>query len=230
MYRKELFQTLRNVLNISIISVLLVGCLSKSSGSNFVDQPTTQSAQPSAPTGNRTPTISGIPSTAINFDNAYMFMPTAIDPDGDQLNFSIKNQPPWAEFNNTSGELSGQPSLGHVGTYANIEISVTDGSAEAKLPMFAISVDQTGTISTTLSWMPPTQNDDGSPLMDLAGYKIYWGTVRGQYTHSATINNPGMSSYVVENLSPGTYEFAGTSFNQAGVESEYSNPVTKVLN
>jgi hypothetical protein len=66
--------------------------------------------------------------------------------------------------------------------------------------------------------------------MDLAGYKIYWGTTPGQYTHSVKIENAGMSSYVVENLTPGTYEFAATSFNEAGVESAYSNPATRVLN
>ncbi len=223
MYRKELSQALRNALNLSIISVVLVGCLDQDgSGSGFVDQ--------AAPTGNNAPTISGNPMTAIDIGSAYAFTPTASDPDGDELTFSVNNRPSWADFDNTSGELSGQPALGNVGTYASIEISVSDGKAKTALPIFAISVDQVGTISTTLSWMPPTQNEDGSPLMDLAGYKIYWGTTRGQYTHSATIDNPGISSYVVENLTPGIYEFAGKSFNQAGVESAYSDPVIKVLN
>ena len=223
MYRKELSQALRNALNLSIISIVLAGCLEQGeSGSGFVDQ--------AAPTGNNAPTISGNPMTAIDIGSAYAFTPTASDPDGDELTFSVNNRPSWADFDNTTGELSGQPELVSVGTYPSIEISVSDGTAKTALPIFAISVDQVGTVSTTLSWMPPTQNEDGSPLMDLAGYKIYWGTIRGQYTHLATIDNPGISSYVVENLSPGIYEFAGTSFNQAGVESAYSDPVTKVLN
>ncbi len=226
MYRKELFQTLRNALNLSVISFVLVGCLEQSgSDAGFVAK-----AAPAGPAGNNAPTISGNPMTAIDIGSEYAFTPTASDPDGDELNFSVKNQPSWADFDNTTGELSGQPAPGSIGTYASIEISVSDGKAKTALPIFAISVDQVGTISTTLSWMPPTQNDDGSPLMDLAGYKIYWGTTRGQYTHSATINNPGISTYVVENLTPGIYEFAGTSFNQAGFESEYSDPVIKVLN
>lgn len=168
--------------------------------------------------------------TAVNIDTEYMFVPTASDADKDELKFSIKNKPSWADFDTTTGKLSGQPTLENVGTYASIKISASDGKANAALPKFAISVDQLGTVSMTLNWNPPTQNEDGSPLTDLAGYKIYWGTVRGQYTHSATIDNPGVSSYVVENLSPGTYEFAGTSFNFDGVESEYSNPIVKVLN
>lgn len=225
MYRKEISQTLRNALNLSIISVVLAGCLDQSgSESGFVER--------AAPTGdtNNAPTISGNPPTAVEFGNEYSFTPRASDPDGDALSFSVRNQPAWAEFDNSTGELFGQPREGDVGTYASIEVSVSDGKATAALPQFAISVDQIGTVSTTLSWTPPTENEDGSPLLDLAGYKIYWGTTRGQYTHSVTIDNPGVSTYVVENLSPGIYDFAGTSFNQDGVESDYSEPVTKVLN
>ena len=229
MYRKELFRAGRNALNLAIISVALVGCLDQvGSGSEFANQP--GATGQAIPTGNNAPTISGSPTTAIDIGTAYAFTPIASDLDGDELTFSINNQPSWAEFDSTTGELSGLPGMENIGAYASIEIAVSDGTAKTALPIFAISVDQVGTISTTLSWTPPTQNEDGSPLMDLAGYKIYWGTVRGQYTHSATIDNPGISSYVVENLTPGTYEFAGTSFNQDGVESDYSAPAIRVLN
>lgn len=229
MYRKELSQKLRNALNLSIISVVLAGCLDQGeSDAGFVNK--TGPTDDNAPTGNNAPTISGNPMTAIDIGSMYSFTPTASDPDGDELTFSVKNQPPWADFDKGTGALSGQPALGSVGTYASIEISVSDGKDKAALPRFAISVDQVGTISTTLNWTPPTQNEDGSALMDLAGYNIYWGTTPGQYTHSVKIENAGMSSYVVENLSPGTYEFAATSFNDAGVESAYSNPATRVLN
>ena len=229
MYRKELSQAFRNALNLSIISIVLAGCLEQGqSESGFVNNATPTGND--VPIGNNAPTISGNPMTAIDIGSAYSFTPTASDPDGDKMTFSVMNQPSWADFDKTTGALSGQPALGSVGTYASIEISVSDGKAESVLPRFAISVDQVGTISTTLNWTPPTQNEDGSALMDLAGYKIYWGTTPGQYTHSVKIENAGMSSYVVENLSPGTYEFAATSFNDAGVESAYSNPATRVLN
>jgi hypothetical protein len=82
----------------------------------------------------------------------------------------------------------------------------------------------------TLSWTPPTQNEDGTALTDLAGYWIYWGTSPGSYPDSVKIDNPGLSTYVVDNLVPGTYEFVATSFNASGVESVYSNPATKVVN
>ena len=97
------------------------------------------------------------------------------------------------------------------------------------MPRFSISVNQIGSFSTTLNWTAPTQNEDGSTLVDLAGYRLYWGTGSGDYAHSVTIDNPGITTYLVENLSAGTYEFVATSFNEAGVESVYSNVATKVL-
>lgn len=80
--------------------------------------------------------------------------------------------------------------------------------------------------SATLNWTPPTRNEDGSSLTDLAGYTFYWGTSSGNYPNSVTINNPGISTYVVENLAPGNYEFVSTSFNSSGVESRRSNSAT----
>ena len=81
-----------------------------------------------------------------------------------------------------------------------------------------------------VNWTPPTENEDGSPLTDLAGYKFYWGTTPGVYSDSVTVNNPGISSYVIDNLAPGTYEFVARSFDSEGVESAYSNPTTRTVN
>ena len=51
------------------------------------------------------------------------------------------------------------------------------------LPAFSITVTQVGLGSMSLSWTPPTQNTDGSALTDLAGYKLYYGTVLWQLRH-----------------------------------------------
>jgi len=174
--------------------------------------------------------ISGNPAGAVKIGEAYSFTPNASDTDNDSLSFAIDSKPSWASFNTGTGKLSGQPTLGNIGVYSNILISVSDGAASASLPRFSISVDQVGTLSTTLSWTPPTENEDGTALTDLDGYKIYWGTTPGNYPNSVTINNEGLTTYVVDNLVPGTYEFVATSFNTAGVESVYSNPATKVVN
>jgi len=83
--------------------------------------------------------------------------------------------------------------------------------------------------SVTLTWTPPTQNTDGTELTDLAGYRLYWGTSSGNYPSSVTIDNPGVTSYVLDGLAAGTYYFAATAFNTAGVESDYSVEATKAV-
>ena len=220
-------RTIRNTTFLALAALLLSGCLSGSSDDGASSAAPTPTPTPT-PT-NSAPRISGNPASAVNVGDAYSFTPTASDADGDSLTFSIANMPGWASFDSATGELSGQPTLGDVGTYSNISISVSDGTVSASLSGFTITVNQMSSLSATLSWTAPTQNEDGSALEDLAGYKIYWGTTPGNYTNSVTIDTIGTTTYVVENLSPGTYEFVATAYNTSGVESRYSSPATKVL-
>jgi len=81
-----------------------------------------------------------------------------------------------------------------------------------------------------LSWTPPTENTDGSSLTDLAGYKIRYGASPGSYSDTITINNSGLTSYLVENLASADWHFVMTSFNSAGIESSYSIEVSKTVN
>lgn len=193
------------------------------------DEPPPDEPPPENPPANSAPSISGNPSTAVNVGSAYSFTPSASDADGDTLAFDITNMPAWAVFDTATGRLSGTPQPEDVGRYANIVISVSDGQASAALAAFTIDVEAISLGSVTLSWTPPTENTDGTPLTDLAGYRIYWGDGSGSYPNSVTLENPGLTTYVVENLAPGTYEFVATSYNSAGVESDYSAPATKTV-
>ena len=94
-------------------------------------------------------------------------------------------------------------------------------------PKTDLAVQAVATGSATLSWTPPTTNTDGSPLGDLAGYKVYWGTSQGNYTNSIAVTNAGITSYVVEQLTPATWYFVTTAINSNGVESDYSNVASK---
>ncbi len=178
---------------------------------------------------NSAPTISGTPASSVNQGQGYSFTPVADDADGDTLTFSISGLPSWASFTAASGSLGGTPGAADVGVYTNIVISVSDGQVSTALPAFSISVNAISLGSVTLDWTAPTENEDGTPLTDLAGYKIYWGTSPGDYPNSATIDNPSVTTYVVENLAPGTYEFVATSVNSAGVESRYSGIATRTV-
>jgi hypothetical protein len=172
---------------------------------------------------NSPPVISGNPQTAIMMGDSYSFTPTASDPDGDSLTFSVQNLPDWVSFDSPTGRIAGQPSLVDVGVFERIVISVSDGIASASLGEFSITVSQGALGSMTLSWTPPTQNTDGTALTDLAGYRIYYGISQGNYPNRVVIDTAGITSYIVDNLVPNTYYVVATSINSFGIESAYSN-------
>ena len=179
--------------------------------------------------GNRAPTISGSPPTSAREGQAYAFTPAAADADGDPLSFSITNRPAWATFNTVNGALTGTPGAGTVGTYSSITIRVSDGVATTALPAFSIAVQQSAMGSATLSWQAPTTRTDGSPLTNLAGYRIRYGTSSGNYPNLVGIPNGGLTSAVIENLPPSTYYFVISAYDTTGVESVNSSPVSKTI-
>jgi hypothetical protein len=182
---------------------------------------------PPPPATNNQPTISGTPGTSVLIGDTYAFAPAASDPDNDRLTFSVQGKPEWAVFSDTTGNLTGVPSLADVGSYPGIVISVSDGDMSASLPQFSLDVVQNADGSVTISWTPPTLNEDGSELTDLAAYKFYYGTSSGNYTEQVRVDNPGLTSFVIENLTPATYFIVATAINSDEVESEFSNETTK---
>lgn len=191
------------------------------------NQVTPPSNPPPAGSTNQAPTIGGTPSAQVLQGAQFNFLPTANDPNGDSLSFSVVNKPVWASFDAATGRLSGTPGAADVGTYANIRISVSDGVATTNLPAFSVAVVATAFGSATLTWEAPTQNTDGSPAA-LTGFKIYWGTSEGTYSNSVSLSNPGLSSYVVDQLTPATWYFVVTALSASG-ESEYSNVGQKII-
>src|SRR4029079_7964221 len=159
------------------------------------------------------------------------FQPVASDPDGNVLTFSISaNKPAWATFNTSNGSLTGTPGAGEVGTATGLVISVSDGKGgSASLAAFTIAVQAVTTGSALLTWVPPIQNTDGTALTDLAKFKVYWGPALGSYPSSALVNNAAATSYLVDNLVPGTYYFVVTAVNGQNVESQFSNVATKTI-
>ena len=178
---------------------------------------------------NRAPTISGSPLLSTVVGVLYSFQPSASDPDGNTLSFSIQNRPSWASFDTATGHLSGTPGLADILNFSNITISVTDGTATVSLPSFNLSVIALANGKATVSWTPPTTNTDGSTLANLAGYRILYGRSADNLDQSATVNNAGASSFTIENLSTGTWYFGVVAVNSVGYESDVSAVATKVI-
>lgn len=187
------------------------------------------SASSPGSSGNSPPVISGQPPAAVRVGEPYSFRPSASDPNGDVLSFAATNLPPWASLDEQTGRLTGTPAAGDEGSHESISISVSDGRASASLGPFSIAVTQTATGAVTLSWLPPTQNADGTPLVDLAGYRIRYGRDAEDLRQSVSIGNPSVNTYLVEQLSAGTWYFAVFAIRNSGVESLPSVVLSKTI-
>jgi len=139
--------------------------------------------------------ISGQPAPAVPAGVDYSFTPTT-NASGSSVSFTVSNAPAWATFDPKLGKLSGVPSAANVGTYPGILISVSDGASSSSLAAFSIQVTS-GAVAgpsnplsaATLAWDAPTSNVDGTPLLNLAGYRINYGTDATTLDHSVVIND-----------------------------------------
>jgi hypothetical protein len=199
----------------------------KISASDGVDQATLSSFVITVNSfSNQAPAISGNPPGQVAIGGLYSFVPTADDPDGDILVFTITGEPAWANFDSATGRLWGEPGVADAGTHSGIQINVTDGNDSAALPAFAITIVAQALGTVTISWTAPTENDDDTPLTDLAGFKVYIGTSAGHLPRVERISTPGASTYLIENLTPGTWFYAMTAFNTSETESIKSDVVS----
>lgn len=81
--------------------------------------------------------------------------------------------------------------------------------------------------SVTLSWDAPTTNADGTPLTDLAGYKVYDGRSSGVYTTSTDVGS--LTTATIAGYAAGTYYFTVVAYDASGNESDHSNEVVATL-
>ncbi|WP_156885913.1 tandem-95 repeat protein [Rheinheimera baltica] len=178
---------------------------------------------------NDAPTINGTPATRVTQDNAYSFMPTAEDVDGDDLTFSITNKPSWAVFDTASGALTGTPTNTDVGITTNIVITVSDADLTASLPAFSITVDNTndapvisGAPATTVaqdavySFTPTASDPDDDSLTFSIVNKPSWATfdsATGSMTGTPTNSDVGTTTAIAISVSDGEFSASLPVFN-----------------
>jgi hypothetical protein len=68
-------------------------------------------------------------------------------------------------------------------------------------------------------------NVDGTPLLDLAGYNVYYGSLSGIYTDYRVLDNPGLVTYMLDLPSSGSWSIVITALDSVGNESALSNEV-----
>ncbi len=195
--------------------VLCNGC-----GGGGGGTPKAQAATNVAPVvpANRAPTIAGDAPAQVRVGAEYLFQPISADADGDALAFTATNLPPWAEFDAANGRISGRPSLSDVGEYEGITITVADASHQTHTAEFAIVVQGPANGVAQLKWASPVSKVDGSPLDDLAGYRILYGHAEDELTQSVLLMSPAATSFEFTTLDTGTWYFAIVAVNANGLE------------
>ncbi len=88
---------------------------------------------------------------------------------------------------------------------------------------------KSGTGTAQISWTPPTTTTDGSTLLNLAGYDIYYGTNPSALTQEVQVSNIGLTTYDVTGLGTGTWYFVVTSYTTDGTQSAPSNVVSQTI-
>jgi hypothetical protein len=118
-----------------------------------------------------------------------------------------------------------------MGTYPSIKISVSDGKSTTTFPAFSIVVERAlaGSESAALKWHAPKENEDGSKIRDLAGFRIYYGQRASSLDYRVEIPSPHIKKASIEALQQGTWYFSVTAYTERGSESVLSEIVSKTI-
>ncbi|MFB3106645.1 MAG: hypothetical protein ACE1ZA_17210 [Pseudomonadales bacterium] len=120
--------------------------------------------------------------------------------------------------------LADSEQVGPITAATTYTLSCT-GPGGTAIEMLTVAI----TTTVSLDWVAPTQNVDGTPLTNLAAYRIYYGSGSRSYDDFLDVTDPTATSYAVDVVS-GTYYVAMTAINGDGNESAYSNEVIKTAN
>lgn len=191
---------------------------------------------------NDAPSISGSPLTSVAAGQAYSFIPTANDPEGDTpLTFSITNRPSWAVFDTSTGALTGTPTNANVGTTTGIVIRVEDPSmAGNDLPSFNLTV-QNPTPPTPADSAPVigqgtttsvTMSEDNSPVAfaltlsatDPQNDPLTWRVSSAAEKGTAAVFGSG-NSIAVEYIPEGNFNGSDT-FRVAVSDGNFGDSIT----
>ncbi|MDB6091106.1 MAG: hypothetical protein JWN85_3890 [Gammaproteobacteria bacterium] len=201
----------------------------------FVVQVTAAPTSAPAPVNSPPQITAGQPATSVQAGAHYAFQPSATDPEGDALTFSITGTPAWAAFNTSTGLLSGTPSTAEVGTYPNITISVSDGQHTVSLAPFTIQVTAIATsppantppkisgqpatsvqAGSKYSFAPAASDADGNPLTFSISNKPAWATFSastGQLSGTPASTNVGPYASITIGVSDGKASVSLPSFS-----------------
>lgn len=130
----------------------------------------------------------------------------------------------WTEREFTNGTLCNSTTFGGNPAQGALKTCQLQGATPEDPPPPPPPI---GTGTATLRWTPPTQNEDNTPLTNLAGYRAY--CTQGGAIRMTEVANPGTTTAVVDRLASGPWICYATAVNSDGIESVQSNTATKVI-
>jgi hypothetical protein len=161
-------------------------------------------------------------SPAFSQNTGSFTLSTAINDDGTLTPTLSWTTTPEATSCNASGDAAWSGTKAGSGSETLAPIPKTTPKS------YALVCDWPGDRQALLTWSQPTTNTDGSPLTDLASYRVMYGQSATALNENAVVPAPA-SSYTISNLDPGSWYFAVVAINALGAESELSNIATKVM-
>jgi hypothetical protein len=97
------------------------------------------------------------------------------------------------------------------------------------LKPFTIQVKPPASATATLSWTAPTENTDGTPITDLAGFRILYGTKPSELTKTITVEGAHARTLEISGLAEGTYFFAVVAYDSAGLDGDQSRLANQTI-
>ena len=90
-------------------------------------------------------------------------------------------------------------------------------------------IGEAGSGVASLQWERPPSKVDGSPLDDLAGYRILYGRSTDDLDRSVLISDPARISYEFSSLASGIWYFAVVAVNSGGLEGPPTTVASKSI-
>jgi hypothetical protein len=208
------YRTIIQFLTVSLLAAAMGGCLLDSKKDSGTDTMSVQITTPAAAQIDTTDQTMSIAGTAISVSPI-----SSVEWVSDRGSEGMANGTDNWQINNIPLELGSN----------DIMVTATDMDGQNVSSNIQINRESTGTGSVTLNWNAPSTRADGSPLTDLAGYRVYYGRMSEIYDFKVRIRNPGILTYVIENLAPGEWFFVTAAYDSAGVESDFSNEVSTTI-
>ena len=143
-----------------------------------------------------------------------------------KLNWNAKNADRCVASGAWAGRkgLNGSQVTGRLTNKSTFVLQCTRGGAKA---VTMLSIDVNGVVN--LQWVAPRQYEDGKPLKDLAGYRLYYGEKSGAYTKNIQLGK-NVTRHALKLPVGSHYVFALKAIAANGSESAFSSELKRRVN